>query len=68
MSSQKNERLKRVLRTVCKFSEENAVRNALENDASLAVKLVDGRLPGEAINDDETCAQSTEDDHHSAVG
>jgi hypothetical protein len=51
------------LLTVGKLREENVVSDTLQDDTALAVELVDRWLPGEAVDDDETCCKNTKDHH-----
>lgn len=56
------------LRTVSELGEEDAVGYTLEDDTTLSVEFVDGLLPSEAIDDDETSCTNAEHDHHASVG
>ena len=54
-------------RTIGKLGEEDAVRDALEDDTTTAIVLVHAGLPGEAVDDDEASRQSYKNTEHAFV-
>lgn len=53
--------------TVSEFGKENAVWYTLENDTTLSVEFVNGLLPCETIDNDETGCTNAESAHHSSI-